>query len=154
MQHYPAGAINYDPTVTFLEQKIRRLEHRDKILERKLHGLTVKINLSHAPSYTPTPPATVATTQPTAQPQASTSTPPGWWISDALCVHSHEGTWTDDTGNGYYGGMQFSLTAWQANGGTGMPNEASPSEQLQIAYNYWRVAGWAPWPNTSAMCGL
>jgi len=78
----------------------------------------------------------------------------GAWLSAALCVHHYEGAWNSDTGNGYYGGLQFDLATWAANGGQGLPNIASPVEQLLIAYHTWQARGWEPWPNTAAMCGL
>ena len=86
------------------------------------------------------------------------------WYSGAICVHEHEGAWNSDTGNGYYGGMQFSESSWLANGGgkyAPYAYEASPHDQLLVAYHYWDagVSGpgrgsWAPWPNTARMCGL
>lgn len=81
---------------------------------------------------------------------------PSGWLRDALCVHSHEGSW-QDTGAPYYGGMQFDLSTWAANGGrrySVYPHQASPTNQLRVAYTTWRRRGWAPWPNTARMCGL
>lgn len=82
---------------------------------------------------------------------------PRWWRDAALCVHSHEGSWRANTGNGFYGGMQFLLSTWNANGGrryASYPHQASPQQQLAVAYTLWRRAGWSPWPNTARMCGL
>jgi Transglycosylase-like domain len=82
---------------------------------------------------------------------------PSWWVQQALCVHSHEGSWTANTGNGFYGGMQFMLSTWRSSGGwryAFYPHQATPHEQLHVAYMLWRRAGWSPWPNTSRMCGL
>lgn len=80
--------------------------------------------------------------------------PPTWWYSAALCIHSHEGAWNANTGNGFYGGMQFALGTWYAVGGVGRPDLATPREQLYRAWRLWRVAGWTPWPNTRRLCGL
>jgi hypothetical protein len=79
---------------------------------------------------------------------------PPSWLGDALCVHHYEGAWTADTGNGYYGGMQFDLATWAANGGHGRPDLASPRAQLLVALTTWQRRGWTPWPNTASMCGL
>jgi hypothetical protein len=79
------------------------------------------------------------------------------WYRGAMCVHSREGSWTSNTGNGYYGGMQFSSSSWLSNGGgqyASRADLASPFEQLMVAYHYWRSSGWGPWPNTAAACGL
>ena|SRR5574340_239425 len=93
--------------------------------------------------------------------------PPGWhapraWLQDAICVHRHEGAWNANTGNGYYGGMQFLLSTWRSVGGRGYPHLASPREQLYRAYLVWdRDAGrlgdgrgsWREW-GTARLCGL
>ena len=79
------------------------------------------------------------------------------WLSDAfMCIHSHEGAWDANTGNGYYGGLQFGYSEWQRFGGryAARADLASPAEQIAAAVSYWHVAGFAPWPNTARMCGL
>jgi hypothetical protein len=78
----------------------------------------------------------------------------GTWYADAMCVHGKEGAWDANTGNGYYGGMQFSLSTWASNGGSGRPDLVTPAEQLRIAYLTWQRRGWSPWPSTAAACGL
>ena len=47
----------------------------------------------------------------------------GNWDAVAQCESG--GNWGINTGNGYYGGLQFSPSTWQANGGTGMPHTAT-----------------------------
>lgn len=82
--------------------------------------------------------------------------PPGW-LADALCVHHHEGAWNADTGNGYYGGMQFDIGTWDGNGGrryAARADLARPRQQLLVALTTWRRRGWQPWPNTAMQCGL
>lgn len=79
---------------------------------------------------------------------------PTWWLRGALCVHRGEGAWDANTGNGYYGGMQFALGTWYAVGGRVRPDLATPREQLYRSWLLWRIAGWSPWPYTSSACGL
>src|SRR3712207_7578293 len=43
------------------------------------------------------------------------------------------GNWSINTGNGYYGGLQFNLGTWRAYGGTGLPSNASRETQIAIA---------------------
>jgi resuscitation-promoting factor RpfA len=71
-------------------------------------------------------------------------------------VHRSEGSWTANTGNGFYGGFQFALGTWtsQIVGGTVRPDLTTPREQLYRAWRLWRVMGWSPWPNTARACGL
>ncbi|MGN6404046.1 transglycosylase family protein [Sinomonas sp.] len=79
---------------------------------------------------------------------ASTST----WDAIAQCESG--GNWAINTGNGYYGGLQFSLGTWQAYGGTGMPNQASKDTQIAVAERVLASQGWGAWPACSAKLGL
>lgn len=79
---------------------------------------------------------------------ASTST----WNALAQCESG--GNWAANTGNGFYGGLQFTLSTWQANGGTGMPNQASSSQQISVAERVLASQGWGAWPACSAKLGL
>src|SRR5215213_6973161 len=53
------------------------------------------------------------------------------WDRVAECESS--GNWHINTGNGYYGGLQFSLGTWRAYGGTGLPSDHSRETQIAIA---------------------
>jgi len=68
---------------------------------------------------------------------------------DAIAACESGGNWAISTGNGYYGGLQFTPSTWQANGGTGMPNQASRAEQIRVAENVLRTQGIGAWP----VCG-
>jgi LysM repeat protein len=74
------------------------------------------------------------------------------------CIAQHEsgGNPSTNTGNGYYGGLQFTQGTWQANGGSGNPASASAAEQQRVAENVVRASGgsYGAWPNTSRMCGV
>ena len=72
---------------------------------------------------------------------------------DALAQCESGGNWAIDTGNGYYGGLQFSLSTWQANGGSGNPAAASREEQIRVAENVLATQGWGAWPTCSAKIG-
>ena len=68
---------------------------------------------------------------------------------DAVAACESGGNWAIATGNGYYGGLQFTPGTWQANGGSGMPNQASREEQIRVAENVLRSQGIGAWP----VCG-
>lgn len=68
---------------------------------------------------------------------------------DAVAACESDGNWGISTGNGFYGGLQFSLSTWRANGGTGMPNQASRVEQIRVAENILKTQGIGAWP----VCG-
>ncbi|GAB3662229.1 resuscitation-promoting factor [Zhihengliuella somnathii] len=79
----------------------------------------------------------------------------GTWAALAQCESG--GNWSINTGNGYYGGLQFSLSSWQAVGGTQYapyPHQASPSEQIAAAEVLRSNGGWGHWPSCSSKLGL
>ncbi|MGV0835142.1 transglycosylase family protein [Mycolicibacterium thermoresistibile] len=65
---------------------------------------------------------------------------------DAIAACESGGNWAINTGNGYYGGLQFSLSTWRSNGGSGMPHQASRAEQIRVAENTLRSQGIGAWP--------
>jgi len=66
---------------------------------------------------------------------------------DAIANCESGGDWHINTGNGYYGGLQFDLQTWQSNGGSGYPHEHSREEQIRVAENLYASRGTAPWPS-------
>ncbi|WP_309080527.1 transglycosylase family protein [Zhihengliuella sp.] len=79
----------------------------------------------------------------------------GAWAALAKCESG--GNWSINTGNGYYGGLQFSASSWAAAGGTQyapLPHQASPSEQIATAERLRANGGWGHWPHCSAKLGL
>ena len=90
---------------------------------------------------------------------------PGWFLRDALCLHSHEGALNDNTGNSYFGGWQFLESTWLKVGGPyeaafdhpgdpRYPFTASPREQLfRVWLVYERDGNFSEW-GTAGMCGL
>jgi Transglycosylase-like domain len=77
------------------------------------------------------------------------------WDHVAQCESG--GNWRANTGNGYYGGLQFSSQTWHAYGGgayAGTANQASRSQQIAIAEKVLRAQGWRAWPACSARVGL
>ncbi|GAA2066484.1 transglycosylase family protein [Williamsia deligens] len=68
---------------------------------------------------------------------------------DAVAQCESGGNWAIDTGNGFSGGLQFTQSTWQANGGTGTPAAASREEQIRVAENVLASQGIGAWP----VCG-
>ena len=73
---------------------------------------------------------------------------------DRLAECESGGNWSISTGNGYYGGLQFSQGSWQAAGGSGNPANASLEEQIRVAENLRSQQGWGAWPACSSKLGL
>ncbi len=76
-------------------------------------------------------------------------------VWDALAQCESGGNWAINTGNGYYGGLQFNLGTWQAYGGTGLPSQASRETQIAVATRLRDASGgYGAWPHCSAQLGL
>ncbi len=72
----------------------------------------------------------------------------------ALAECESGGNYTINTGNGYYGAYQFSLSTWQSLGYGGYPHQASPAVQDQAARELQALYGWGQWPGCSWYLGL
>ncbi|WEV27397.1 transglycosylase family protein [Streptomyces sp. 71268] len=75
----------------------------------------------------------------------------GQWDQVAQCEST--GNWSINTGNGYYGGLQFSASTWAAYGGTAYAptaDKASKAQQIQIAEKVLASQGKGAWPH----CGV
>ncbi len=90
-------------------------------------------------------------TKPVAQPAAA-NVSGGVWDQLAQCESG--GNWSINSGNGFYGGLQFSASSWSAVGGSGLPSQASKSEQIARAEMLKARQGWGAWPACSAKLGL
>ncbi len=78
----------------------------------------------------------------------------GVWDRIAQCESG--GDWHINTGNGYYGGLQFSASTWRAFGGTAYAptaDRASKAQQIEIATKVQRAQGWNAWPICGARAG-
>lgn len=77
------------------------------------------------------------------------------WNRLAQCESS--GNWHINTGNGYYGGLQFAPSTWREFGGTKYAPRAdlaTREQQIAIAEKVLDVQGWGAWPACSAKLGL
>jgi LysM repeat protein len=75
-------------------------------------------------------------------------------VWDQLAACESGGNWAINTGNGYYGGLQFTVASWQAAGGSGLPSNASREEQIQRGEVLLARQGWGAWPACAAKLGL
>ena len=78
-------------------------------------------------------------------------------VWDALAKCESGGNWAINTGNGYYGGLQFSLGTWQGYGGSAYaayPHEATREEQIAVAERLRAARGYQPWPACRIKLGL
>ena len=94
----------------------------------------------------------VATGTPLALAGTASAAPESAWDKLAQCESG--GNWSINTGNGYYGGIQFNASTWHAFGGEGLPHQASKSEQIAVAERTLAAQGWNAWPACSRKMGL
>jgi hypothetical protein len=77
------------------------------------------------------------------------------WDRVAQCESG--GNWSANTGNGYYGGLQFSRGTWHSYGGgayAGTANHATRSQQIEIAEKVLTTQGWKAWPTCARRAGV
>jgi hypothetical protein len=72
---------------------------------------------------------------------------------DRLAECESGGNWAANTGNGYYGGLQFSQASWENVGGAGLPHESSRSVQIEMGKKLQARQGWAAWPTCARQLG-
>ncbi|MDF9812376.1 hypothetical protein M2266_001607 [Streptomyces sp. SPB162] len=102
-------------------------------------------------------------TRPPRRPAAHASTPvdtpaaarPAVWDRLAMCESS--GDWHINSGNGFYGGLQFWQPTWEEFGGLQYARRAdlaTPAQQIAVAKKVQRAQGWGAWPVCSKQAHL
>ena len=97
--------------------------------------------------------------------RAEQAHPTATWLAQAQCIHRHEGPWTANTGNGYFGGMQLAAATWfnmhgpmdaafAHPGDPAYPFRVSPRDQLRVARLVWLHDGrtWVSWGRVGRRC--
>lgn len=143
-----------NPDLIYPGQKIRIPGENEDLATRSV------ADPAPAPEPEPTPapvqqpePAPAPAPQPDPAPAASsTAANAGVW--DRLAECESNGNWSINTGNGFYGGLQFTLQSWRAVGGSGYPHQASKSEQINRAEQLRNIQGWGAWPACAKQLGL
>ena len=156
---YDANLNIKDPDIIFPGESLRVPAPNEKLPSRaapedKAPAAPVKAT-SQAPAAKPVPktkaqPRTVQP-KPNPAPVAYSSDGSVW---DRLAQCESGGNWSINTGNGYYGGLQFSLASWRGVGGSGYPHQASRAEQISRAEALKARQGWGAWPACSSKLGL
>ena len=83
---------------------------------------------------------------------AANAAPASTW--DALAQCESGGNWATNTGNGFYGGLQFTQQSWNGVGMSGSPMNASREQQIEAAERLLAQQGWGAWPACSSKLGL
>ena len=103
-----------------------------------------------APAPPPPPTTTTTTAAPPPREYGDPDDPATW---DRLAQCESGGNWAMNSGNGYYGGLQFSLATWRDVGGAGYPHQATKAEQIKRGKILQARSGWGAWPGCSRSLG-
>lgn len=133
------------PDLIYPGEKIRIPNKNEKLKHRLLLAAAIKIQSKTTKKSV----NQVAYTKPSAPTIYIGNT-----VWDRIAQCESGGNWSINTGNGYYGGLQFTLASWYAVGGTGYPNQASRTEQIKRAQILQARSGWGNWPACTAMLGI
>lgn len=78
-------------------------------------------------------------------------------VWDAIAQCESGGNWAINTGNGYYGGLQFAASTWTGHGGgqyAPTADQATREQQIAIAQKVQASQGWGAWPACTARLGI
>lgn len=162
---YDKNTVITDPDMIYPDQKLTIPESDEKLAHRPLpiEQQPAEEKPAAAVAYAPQPATSVVST-----PQPAPSAPaiettyvapkpiaaPSGGVWDELANCESSGNWSANTGNGFYGGLQFTLESWRAVGGSGLPSSASRAEQIMRAEKLQAMQGWGAWPVCSVKVGL
>jgi len=145
-----AGVQEVSWRLTFHNGKLVSRKKTDSVVRKQPVNAVVAVGTKERPPPPP-PPAP----EPAPAPAPSTSFASGSTVWDSLARCESGGNWAINTGNGYYGGLQFNLGTWQAYGGTGYPHQASRETQIAVATRLRDAnGGYGAWPACSSSLGL
>jgi len=169
------GDVSTEETSSSSLIALRAAQGNSQADAAQLKSLLARQTTTTLPPTTTAPPTTTTTAPPTTTtepPPPTTEAPPmtvpdtvpspgtgqlgdpyydGSW--DALAQCESGGNWSINTGNGYYGGIQFSLSTWQGLGGTGYPHEHPREVQIAMGKKLWESSGWGAWPACTSKLG-
>ncbi|WP_306799010.1 transglycosylase family protein [Nocardioides sp. OK12] len=135
-----AGARNATYKVTLRNGEVVGRELLKATVTREAVDRILAIGTKERPAPAPAPSANFAS---------------GSSVWDSLAQCESGGNWAINTGNGYYGGLQFNLQTWRAYGGAGYPHTSSRETQIAVATRLRDArGGYGAWPSCSAKLGL
>lgn len=152
MRLYEANTNIVNPDLIYPGDTVRIPAADEVLAPRELpKGVTAPVNEIYA---APAPQAVAAPASQQRQTTAYTSPDGDLGVWDRLAQCEAGGNWAINTGSGYYGGLQFTLSSWRAVGGAGYPNEASREEQIARGQMLQARQGWGAWPACTAKLGI
>ena len=121
---------------------VKRVTLRTPVTRIEYHGTKEYVPPAPEPEPAPAPAANYVS---------------GSSVWDAIAQCESGGNWAANTGNGYYGGLQFSASTWTGYGGGAYAptaNLATRDQQIAIAEKVQASQGWGAWPVCSVQAGV
>ncbi len=150
-------ATEHESTIQRLFDANPAIENPDLIFpghDLKIPTADEQLTTRPMPSSSVTSYSAAASTPTNASRTASATPAASGSVWDRLAQCESGGNWAINNGNGYYGGLQFSLSSWQAVGGSGLPSNSSRDEQIMRAQMLQARQGWGAWPACTAKLGI
>lgn len=138
-----------DPNVINPGEKFRIPKPEEELVSREIPVAVAPQPAKAVSNNSKKQPAKPAKAPPTPAPAVANGS-----VWDSLAKCESGGNWSINTGNGYYGGLQFSAATWRAVGGTGLPHQHSREEQIKRAEMLLARSGWGQWPACTKKLGL
>lgn len=146
---YAANTSIDNPDLIFPGEQLRVPTDDEQLADRPLPATYVAPVVTQAAPAAPVAVAPKASASSYVAPVVASGS-----VWDELAQCESGGNWAINTGNGFYGGLQFTVSSWQAMGGSGLPSDASREEQIARAEALQARQGWGAWPACSAKLGL
>ncbi len=141
-----------DPDLIYAGDSLRIPDPSEQLPDRD-----VPANAPAEASSVSAAPAVAAVTPPvTVKSYSAPAVVSGGSIWDRIAACESGGNWAINTGNGYYGGLQFTSSTWLGYGGGAYASRAdlaSRDQQIAIAPKVQASQGWGAWPVCSAKAG-
>lgn len=155
---YDANTDITDPDLIFPGEQIRVPDPSEQIAHRDMPVNAVATVAAQAETQAATESVQQAAVKPTttsrsSAPSVSASDGSIW---DKIAACESGGNWSINTGNGYYGGLQFTQSTWNAYGGqtyAARADLASRDAQITVAQRVQAAQGWGAWPVCSYKAG-
>lgn len=147
---YDANTEIQDPDLIFPAQVVRIPDANEQLAHREMPANAVATKQASAETS-----AAVSTRTTTRTTKSAPSVTDGS-VWDRLAACESGGNWSINTGNGYYGGLQFTASTWNAYGGqeyAARADLATREQQIAVAQKVQASQGWGAWPVCSYKAG-
>lgn len=148
---YDANTDIQDPDLIFPGQQFRVPDPNEQLAHREMPANAVATQAANAETS-----AAVSTKRTTSTPRTTAASVSDGGVWDRLAACESGGNWSINTGNGYYGGLQFTQSTWNAYGGqayAARADLASRDAQIAVASKVQAGQGWGAWPACSYKAG-